>query len=182
MCFFITIAVPARSVGAVRAVHAGAGMAIEPTANPSAVAAAGAGRVPLLVTGGGCSCAWYTPPAALDADEKAARARARYERLGWSAAKIERALASAARPPRAGDGLHEVVVELLQAIALAHGSVAAWVHDVHGAVETESYELSRTVAWTSEELARNASSFPLDVRIEITATTAGRAHADDKSH
>jgi hypothetical protein len=143
MCYFITIAVPIGAAAAVIASHAGAGISIEPTRNASALAAAGAGRSPLLVTGGGCSCGWYNRPASLDAEAKAARAKARYERLGWSRAKIERALSSIERSTRADDGLHRVIVGLLREVVLAHGGAAVWVHDFSGHVERETYTIAR---------------------------------------
>ena len=96
MCFFIAIAVPSNEAERVRTEHAARGMHIAPTANAAARAAAGPGRVPLLVTTGGCSCDWYKRPAESEAESEAhskiLKAKARYERMGWSKAKIERAL------------------------------------------------------------------------------------------
>lgn len=167
VCFFITIAVPVGVVEAVRAAHAGSGLRIEPTANTAAIVAAGSGRAPLLVTGGGCSCAWYAIPGAVRREARAARARARYERLGWSRAKIERALAGMKRDSRPGEGLHPVIVDLLRHIATPHGPVAAWVHDFHGKVETEAYAPTRRLRWSLAELDRLAPTLPLDTIVEI---------------
>jgi hypothetical protein len=167
MCFFITIAVPEDAAGAVCANHSGRGMEITPTRSAAARVAAGAGRVPLLVTGGGCSCGWYTRPGGADAEARLARARARYQRLGWSGVKIERALAGMARPARAGDGLHAVIVDLLRAVVRAHGPVAVWVHDFSGKVEREPYTIARRERWALEDLAARAALLSPDVLAEV---------------
>lgn len=167
MCFFITIAVPEGSAGDVCAAWTGRGMSVAPTKNPSARAAAGAGRAPLLVTGGGCSCAWYTRPSNADLADELAKARAKYERRGWSRAKIERALAGMSRPTPPGEGLHPVVLELLGAVAARCGRVAVWVHDFSGAVEREPYTLRGRESWPLEELAARAPMLTTDVLAEI---------------
>jgi len=145
MCFFIAIAVPHDAAERVRAEHTVRGMQIAPTANASARAAAGPGRVPLLVTTGGCSCDWYKRPAESESEaaSKLAKARARYERMGWSQAKIERALEGMTRSPRHDFGLHPVVIELLQAVARDCGSAAVWVHDFSGEARTLAAVRSR---------------------------------------
>lgn len=168
MCFFITIAVQARAAERVPAARKGDGLSIEPTQNPSALEAAGAGRVPLLVTFGGCSCGLYTRPATLNADLKAAKARARYERHGWSRAKIDRALASMRRVPREGDGLHPLFLDVIRQIVHVHGNAAFWVHDFTGKVETEPYAITRRERWTMENLADRARTLETDVLIEVT--------------
>lgn len=171
MCFFITIAVPSNAVEPVRTEHAARGMHIAPTANASARAAAGPGRTPLLVTTGGCSCDWYKRPAEseAEADSKIAKARARYERMGWSKAKIERALEAMSRPPRHDFGLHPVVIELLQAVARDCGSTSVWVHDFSGDVEVEPYSLVQRERWRQSEVAARSATLAPDTLAEIGA-------------
>lgn len=173
MCWFITIAVPKSAVAAVRAAHGGAGMSIEPTRSPSALAAAGDGWAPLLVTGGGCSCAWYRPPDAAGADDEIARARRKYEGMGWSPTKIARALASMRAKPRPDDGLHAVIINLLGCVATRHGKVRVWVHDFRGRVETEAYAIARRETWPIAELASRGATLEQDVLAEVVAE-AGR--------
>ncbi len=171
MCYFITIAVPTASVDAVCAAHRGPGMSIERTANPSAIETAGVGRVPLLVTGGGCSCAWYTRPAGDRTDERIARAEARYRREGWSEAKIERALASMRSAARQADqsssGLHGVILDLLDAVVREHRRAALWIHDFTGQVESEHYAMRRRERWGLDELRLRGRAAELDVLAEI---------------
>ena len=173
MCFFIAIAVPSNAAERVRTEHAARGMHIAPTANASARAAAGPGRVPLLVTTGGCSCDWYRRPAESEAESEAhskiLKAKARYERMGWSKAKIERALEGMARSPQHDFGLQPVVVELLQAVARDCGSTAIWVHDFSGDVEVEPYTIARREHWPSSEIAGRAAMLAPDTVAAIVA-------------
>jgi hypothetical protein len=169
MCWFITIAVPQSTVAAVLAAHAAPGMSIAPTLNPSAFAAAGTGFRPLLVTGGGCSCAWYRRPSAAGADEDTARARRKYEGMNWSPRKIARALASMRSKPRPDEGLHTVIIDLLGAVAKRHGKVHVWVHDFSGRVEAEAYEIARRESWRLQDLSSRAASLEEDVLAEVVA-------------
>lgn len=171
MCFFITIAVPGNAVKRVRTEHSARGMHIAPTANASARAEAGPGRTPLLVTTGGCSCDWYRQPAdsESEADSKIAKARARYGRMGWSKAKIERALEGMSRSPRHDFGLHPVVIELLQAVARDCGSTSVWVHDFAGDVEAESYTIAKRESWAWPDIAAKAALLASDTLAEISA-------------
>jgi hypothetical protein len=171
MCFFIAIAVPHDAAERVRAEHTVRGMQIAPTANASARAAAGPGRVPLLVTTGGCSCDWYKRPAESESEaaSKLAKARARYERMGWSQAKIERALEGMTRSPRHDFGLHPVVIELLQAVARDCGSAAVWVHDFSGDVEAEPYTIAKRERWRQSEVAARSVTLAPDTLAEIGA-------------
>jgi hypothetical protein len=171
MCFFIAIAVPHNAVERVRAEHTVRGMQIAPTANASARAAAGPGRVPLLVTTGGCSCDWYKRPAESESEaaSKLAKARARYERMGWSQAKIERVLEGMTRSPRHDFGLHPVVIELLQAVARDCGSAAVWVHDFSGDVEAEPYTIAKRERWRQSEVAARSATLAPDTLAEIDA-------------
>ena len=173
MCFFITIAVPSNAVEGVRTERAVRGMHIAPTANASARAAAGPGRVPLLVTTGGCSCDWYKRPAESEAESEAhskiLKAKARYERMGWSKAKIERALEGMARSPQHDFGLHPVVIDLLQAVTQDCGSAAVWVHEFSGDVEVESYAIARHERWARTEVAARSAMLATDTVAEIGA-------------
>ena len=167
MCFFITIAVPTRSAELVRQQYSTRQLTISTTTNASALAAAGADRVPLLVTGGGCSCAWYQRPAAAESETKLARARAKYEKLGWSAAKIDRAIDAMQRTPRPDEGLHPVILDLLRTIVTAHGPTAIWVHDFSGNVELEPYTITRHEQWSSSSLAESAATLCPDVIAQL---------------
>jgi hypothetical protein len=169
MCFFITIGIPNAAVEEVLC-RRDRGLQIDATHNPSAIAAAGPGLMPLLVTGGGCSCGWYQRLRSGSASAKRlTRAQARYRRLGWSQAKIQRALGSMqeALQPAPGDGLHPVIVDLVIQFARAHGTAAVWVHDFEGKVEAEPYTIVQRIQCAAEELKDRAGTLELDVVITV---------------
>jgi len=180
MCFFITIAIPgvetdADAIEVVCRRHSGRGMLIEPTSNPSAVSAAtraeDGGGAPMLVTGGGCSCAWYSRPRSAGAESAYEQARVRYRKRGWSEAKIERALAAKkASRERSDDpsaGLHEVVLELLRAVVDEHGAVSVWVHDFTGKVDREPYSIARRIRCSVSDLPRHVRELDTDVLLDV---------------
>ncbi|MEY2742026.1 MAG: hypothetical protein RIS21_394 [Planctomycetota bacterium] len=169
MCFLIAIAVPRNAVERVCTEHASRGRHIAPTSNASARSAAGTDRLPLLVTTGGCSCDWYKPPSDSESGSKITRARARWARMGWSSAKIERALAGMSRSPGDALGLHPAVIGLLRSVAQECGSVAVWVHDFSGDVEVEDYAIKGRERWAWEEMASRASMLRTDTVAEIGA-------------
>lgn len=173
MCYFITIAVPQDAARAVIARHDARHMRVTLTKNPAALAAAEAGWTPLLVTGGGCSCGWYKRPASAGAEDARLRARRKYARLGWSQAKIERALGSVDRPANPDDGLHPVIIGLLRAIATEHGRARIWVHDFTGKVETEAYRITAQQRWPLAQLAERAAALDVDTVATLVATSEG---------
>lgn len=167
MCFFITIAVPAGVVDSVRERSREAG-SIQPTANPSAVAASGPGMAPLLVSFGGCSCGWYKRPGSSTIADKGAKAEARYHKLGWSQAKIDRALASMKRAPLPDDGLHPHIVELLSTIVQEHSAASVWVHWFSGKVENETYTIAGHQQCALSDLPRCAMELGTDIVLKIS--------------
>lgn len=169
MCYFVTISLAEDAVDAARRRHAGPGLCIERTANPSAISTAGRGFVPLLVTAGGCSCGWYTRPRSAGLESKRDAAAAKYRRLGWSESKVNRALASMRRVAEEGDGLHGAIVNLLRSLAAEHGLVSVWVHDFRGKVETEPYTITRRERWPTEELLTRARELDTDVLVTVPA-------------
>src|SRR5262245_41301480 len=92
MCQLVTIGIP-RSVGPVLTEFGGPrdGLAVTPSRNPHVASIFPTTDLRLDVTIGGCSCSLVARHhGARPGDE--ANQRRRYERLGWSRAKIDRAL------------------------------------------------------------------------------------------
>lgn len=174
MCFFLTVAVPARHAGRIDGAF-GRGFQTHVTANPSVTAALPAGYEARLVTSGigMCSCGLYAPPRAAATTDPTAHLRRRYERLGWSQAKIQRALAqaaaSASKRDQPASGLRDDVVERLVALCRAAGSVAFLVHWYDEDIETEHLPLRRAVACDCDELPAQAQQLAQDEVIVATA-------------
>ena len=128
MCAFLTLAIPAHTAGAI-AREPAPGLYAAPQANRSLAAHLG-GRAAFLVTAGGCSCGLYVPERArseLDA------ARRKYEKRGWTEAKIARAL----HGRRGVVGLRDDVRELVARLAETTGEVGVFVHVYSGDVQAE---------------------------------------------
>lgn len=162
MCYFITMAVPKGQAEDIRKKYAESGLSLDPTSNPSAQQPAGPDFVPLLVTGGGCSCAWYVRPDCDTHDEEQRRRREKYRKLGWSDAKIERALATPPKTPPPDSGLHPTIRDLLKEVAAECGEVRVWVHDFTGRAESEPYTIRRTQSCALSEVDSHARELGLD--------------------
>lgn len=155
MCFFLTVAVPAKHVERIGEVF-GRGFQTHPTVNATVTEALPAGHEPRLVTSGMCSCDLYARPRAAEASDPTSHLRRKYEKLGWREAKIERAIkqsaASAAKHNRPIAGLRDDVTERLVTLCRAACSVALLVHWYNGDVETERLTLHRSAPCKCEEL------------------------------
>lgn len=146
MCYFITVAVPDRHADRIGDVFAGE-FQTYPTVNPVVVAALPAGYTARVLTSGMCCCDLYASPRSPTDPDPAAHLRQKYEKLGWSEAKIRRAIEQstthAAKSNLPTSGLRSDVVDGLQTLCRAAGSVAVFVHWYSGGVETEQFSLSR---------------------------------------
>lgn len=166
MCFYITIGVPREHAN--WAVESFASdWHLRPTKNPSVSAAMHAEFTPLLIGEGGCCCGLYTSSESESFFARKESKRRKYERLGWSAAKIQRALSGCPRAPEPGDGLHPTVVELLEQICRRAGAVAVVVHEYTGKVETESFTIAGTDACGVADLPQLARSLKVDSLLYI---------------
>src|SRR5215213_1542275 len=127
MCFFLTVAVPSQHAERIGEAF-GRGFQTHPTANASVTAALPAGYAARLVTSGMCSCDLYARPRTADAPDPATHLRRKYEKRGWSEAKIKRALEQAAdnasKTNRATSGFRSDVLTGFEALCRAAGSVA----------------------------------------------------------
>jgi hypothetical protein len=134
MCYLIHIGVPtahAESIESQRVPR------IAPQQNASVAAAFGPSFVLFSVSDGGCACNLYSSPdAGHDAQDRKDTKRRKYERMGWSAAKITRALAASddahAQSGRRIAGLRDDVVAIVANLAATAGEVRLLVHHYHG--------------------------------------------------
>src|SRR5688572_3862675 len=127
MCFYLTVAVPADHVERIGEVF-GREFGCLDTNNPSVAAALPSGHVGRVIITNGCSCYLYGKVDDAQEADPAERLRRKYEKRGWSEAKIARAIEQqrrSARPPLTG--LRDDVVERLQTLCRSVGSVAVLV-------------------------------------------------------
>lgn len=132
--------------------------------NPSVAQAFGEPFAQFSITEGQCSCDLYgRPQPAPDLEGK----RRKYERMGWSSAKIERALAES----RDDDsGLREDVAALVAEIAEAAGEVRLVVHTYHGSFVEENVAVRERATMSAKDLrARGRHAIEEDTLYTITA-------------
>lgn len=143
MCYFITIGLPEDKAHVLEA-HIPRGFHVASVGNSSVLRQMGHGFCTCLLMSGGCSCDLFRePPTETEEDghplkdSEQERLRHKYEKMGWSAAKIERALAQRSRGGGAVPliGLRGDVQRLLGDLARTAGQVAVLVHWYDGDVE-----------------------------------------------
>ena len=175
MCFFLTIAVPAKHVDQIGAVF-GRGFQSRLSVNPSVESALPTGFAARIVTRGTCSCDLYGPAHQAPSVDSADHLRRKYERRGWSNAKIARAIEQASnsrRPGSGASGLRVDVVERLTSLCRNVGSVAVFVHWYHGDPQAERVTLRTEQQCPCEELPAQAMHLSQDhVLLAITRQTS----------
>ena len=167
MCHLVTLGID-KSLGPTRLDFGGAreGLAVDPSRNPSVARLFPPSDLLLEVTAGGCSCGLFPTPAKVDHDEVERR---RYEKKGWSVAKIERAL-QASRSARGRDResqnerrFREGIVGLLRRTS----SLRLFAHMYSGAFDSELVSSSGTIKMTVAEYQKEHGALPEDVLVEI---------------
>ncbi len=136
MCYFITLGVPEEKAEFFEQ-HVQRGFHIALIANASVLEEMGHGLRTYLLMSGGCSCSLFSEPHKEAGGDPQARQlsmqerlRHKYEKMGWSPSKIERALAQRPkdRGPKAFVGLRGDVQRFLGELATNVGQLAVLVH------------------------------------------------------
>lgn len=147
MCFFLTIGVPGGDVAVLEAAVP-RGLAVSLIENQSVLRRLPADYRTYVLISGMCSCGLFMEPARAKkhtAETHAAKLRRRYAKLGWSQAKVERAVAQASARPEPEQefvGLRPDVRELLADVAEQVGALALVVHWYDGLIDTEKFEIT----------------------------------------
>jgi hypothetical protein len=170
MCQLVTIGIP-RSAAAVSTEFGGPryGLAIEPSRNPHIARIFPATDVRLQITAGGCSCGLVGKGHGSRAGDEARQLR-RYEKLGWSQAKIDRALqASATADARVSTDAREHqfrdgVLALLDRMP----SVRVFVHMYSGDYDTELVVSKGAARVSRAEYVAGRVAIDEDVLVEIS--------------
>lgn len=139
---------------------------MEPSRNPSVARLFPPGDVLLEITVGGCSCGLFPTPRKTDHDESERR---RYQKKGWSAAKIERAL-QASRSARGRDHGNQNAQRFREGIAALlqrTSSLRLFVHMYSGAFDSEPVSSRRSVRMTVDEYQKQHGVLAEDVLVEI---------------
>jgi hypothetical protein len=170
MCDFITIAVPADKAKLLEDAIP-RGIQALAVSNASIRRQIGAGYRRYALVSGGCSCDLYrSPNDPIDTADEIEKRRRKYQKKGWSQAKIERAIASCSRRDLERDafaGLRPDVRSLVADVAEQASELAIIVHWYSGDVETEKIALRRTHAISPADLRAADASIDLDELVWI---------------
>jgi hypothetical protein len=167
MCLLVTLGIEKSLGSTLSEFESGReALAVDPSRNPSVGRLFPPTDVLLEITVGGCSCGLFPTPAKADHGEGERR---RYEKKGWSAAKIERAL-QASRAARGRDTerqnarrFREGIVALLRRTS----SVRLFAHMYSGAFDSELVSSGRRITMTVGEYQRQRGTLQEDVLVEI---------------
>ncbi len=172
MCWILTLAIPPGCVPP--GSDCGLGIAHWPTAEKRADFPSGWNL--LNVTSGMCACGLYEEPdhPAPPPQDKSARMLARYQRLGWSAAKIERALRdhehAEARQPAQYDGPLRFRVQVAQ-WASQYGEVCVRAH-WEGRPHEKPYPVGQMCIMSAEDFVRTGFAPCTVVRVRGSTRSA----------
>src|SRR5512133_1257231 len=160
MCWFITIGISAKGTAAVEALgRQRAGLGVRSSKNPYLAAIFPKDDIRFELTHGGCSCE-LVPEVRDRGRAKVKQLRHRYQRQGWSEAKIARALqaAEAAQLKRSQRRDEAVPKQLLRNTIVKHarqlGSVRVFAHFYRGSQDDEEVVCSGRHRVKSEEFAQ----------------------------
>lgn len=176
MCFFLTLIVRAAHASAVMALPRSdvdsKVLAVHGHKNASIARLVG-DRVSFVLTERGCSCDLFRAKRGTDASSTIDVARRKYTKLGWSAAKIERALASRRTDADRGGGfvgLRDDVRAMIARLADTTGDIGVLVHDYAGNVDEERVDASHGSVVTPDELRAGIVSIAEDTIVWVRAS------------
>lgn len=170
MCHFLTITVPGRAVPEVpkeyrRKVHF-----VEQT-NRSVTEFAPPDWISFIAISGGCSCDFYRTPH--DTPENRSNLKQKYQKRGWSEAKIHRALESQKDAPTRCAGLRDDIRDLVTNLTNELGEIRLSLHWYSGDVETEDFILDDVGCVSVADFRRDTTA----LREETTLTIQGAPDA-----
>lgn len=163
MCYFVFVAVSHHGHPEVVARFTALGFDVVPTSNSEIRSSFNEHDAISVVSHQGCSCDIY---AAKPFDEDAERAR--YRKKGWSAAKIERALAG--RRPKT-QPVCELFKDAFAATVRSCGSARILAHNFKGNVDTESIGSPPLTTITLDHYLSRQGRYPADVVHNVTLSS-----------
>jgi hypothetical protein len=142
-------------------------MHVEQSANPSLAKAMGAHRELLVLTTHGCSCSLYHRAGESDDEpNRADKLAKKATRMGWSAAKLHRAVGSGTKAgPMHFVGLREDVAQLLTEVAQSIWQIGIVIHWYDGSLESETIAVRSTLTIPAPTLQKHAPGLAEDTLI-----------------
>jgi hypothetical protein len=168
MCFLVTVGV-AGFRGDITAPFRAAGFITNPAVNPTS-AAMPRNAVRIDVTVGWCSCDFYCGDTPQKSDGDPDAVRRKYERKGWTQAKIDRAIASSrsARAATPRKNLHEQFAAAIGTLAKQGARVTLLAHMFSGSF-AEPFDITGTAELPLEHYLKGGNYFPEDTLVTLVA-------------
>jgi hypothetical protein len=163
MCYFVTIGVPTEHRQPVEALQKGR-FRVDPAPNPSVARLFPPDDALFTLTYGGCSCDLYAEPSSATGEEDQAATRARYQRQGWSEAKIARALQSQRRPRT---DHRAKFCETISTLVTAIGHIRLFAHSYSGDIDTENVGTAAHVTIGLNDFVQQQGAFQVDTVVEL---------------
>lgn len=170
MCYFITIAVNEKHESTLKQkLHSS--FTLMPSENPHLAICFKSQDISFVITNGMCSCDLFTKQHLIENSEENLRrkySKSKYKKLGWTKAKIERAIAdSLSRATKDFSGLRADLRRSLCDLVSETKRATLVIHFYSGNVETEEIPIKGKKIVTCEDLQNNDESVDEDVLIEI---------------
>ena len=174
MCDFLTFAVPERAQSALQS--------DEPTEfsvisfrNVGGSHSYGPGFIVSAAMSGGCSCGMFPETTGENENRHVTRLRRKYERMGWSSTKIERALADAERAAksRRGQPLSTEVFGYLRRLVERCGELRLICHAHDGLFASETFKVHGPIHLAAEELVNDGIKLLRDHLYIVVESKAG---------
>ena len=175
MCDLLTFAVPERGGSALQP--------DEPTAfsvisfrNVGGSHSYGPGFIVSAAMSGGCSCGMFPETIKETENPHLAGLRRKYERLGWSSARVARALADAERAAKSSRGqpLSTEVFGYLRQLVERCGELRLICHAHDGPFATETFEVHGPISLAPGELVNDKIKLLRDHLYIVTESKPGR--------
>ena len=103
----------------------------------------------------------------MTADHAQARARAEYQKKGWSEAKISRALQSKRESESRREDKYAIFRRSMAALVDAIGPVRLFVHMYGGELKTENVGIAKQLTVYLQDFESSAESFPSDTILTL---------------
>jgi hypothetical protein len=164
MCYFVTIGISTKRVDLLHKLETN-GFAVNPSGNSSLRQIFPQSAAMFEVTKGWCSCSIYQAPKASDTEH----VREKYRRKGWSAAKIERALASKEHSMNnhLASGDRAAFINTIAAIASECSPIYLFAHMYSGSIVEEVINCEGKGKLAVSEILSNGGAFLVDHLVSL---------------
>ena len=172
MCHIVTIAI-VRTKGIAIQAFRSEGFDISRNDNRSLAGLFGSENASFDVTIEGCSCAFYQDRDGPDID--ADHLRRKYQKRGWSEAKIRRALQQMLQAPRLIEQrrVRASFVPAVEAVVREAGRIQLFSHFYDGSFALEDVTDARSQSISLRKLVTEQGSFPQDTVLSISEDLFG---------